>query len=52
MFCATTNECDNDSKEWCFLPKKMSETNKNVTKMGVILKGVYYIDLRKFIVKN
>jgi hypothetical protein len=35
-----------------WLPKKMSETNKNVTKMGVILKGVYYIDLRKFIVKN
>jgi len=35
-----------------WLAKKMSETNKNVTKMGVILKGVYYIDLKKFIVKN
>jgi hypothetical protein len=29
MFCATTNECDNDSKEWCFLPKQMV-TRKNV----------------------
>jgi hypothetical protein len=32
--------------------KKMLETNKNVTKMGVIIKGVYYVDLMKFIVKN
>jgi hypothetical protein len=29
MFCVTTNECDNDSKEWCFLLKQMV-TKKNV----------------------
>jgi hypothetical protein len=47
MFCAI-NECDNDSIKWCFLPKydgyqKMCDTNKNVTKMGVIIKGIYFI---------
>jgi hypothetical protein len=26
MFCAT-NECDSDSKEWCFLPKQMVTKN-------------------------
>jgi hypothetical protein len=46
MFYAT-NECDSDSKEWCFLrnwmvTKKTCDTNKNVTKMDVIIKGVYY----------
>jgi hypothetical protein len=30
----------------------MCDTNKNVTKMAVIRKGVYYIDLMIFIVKN
>jgi len=44
------NKCDSDSKEWCFLlkwivPKKMCETNKNVTNMGVIIKGVWCIYL-------
>jgi hypothetical protein len=38
MFCAI-NECDSDSKEWCFLPKqivtkKMCDTNKNMIKNG------------------
>jgi hypothetical protein len=47
IFCAT-DECDNDSKKWCFLlkwmvTKKLCDTNKNVTKMGVIIKGVYCI---------
>jgi hypothetical protein len=29
--------------------KKMCDTNKNVTKMGVIIKGVYYIcKLKKY----
>ncbi len=42
-----TNECDSDYKEWCFLlkwmvTKKMFDTNKNVTKMGVIIRRVYY----------
>jgi disulfide bond formation protein DsbB len=48
MFCAN-NECDSDSKEWCFLPKWMiaqkCDTNKNVTKMGVIIKENYYIQI-------
>jgi hypothetical protein len=57
MFCDTTNECDDDSKKCCFLPKwmvakKMCDTNKNVTKMCVIIKWVYYINLTIFIVKN
>jgi hypothetical protein len=43
--CAT-NKCDNDPKKWCFLLKqdgyqKMCDINKNVTKMIVIIKGVY-----------
>jgi hypothetical protein len=46
MFYAT-NECDNDSKEWHFLLKwminvfykKKCDTNKNMTKMDVIIKG-------------
>jgi hypothetical protein len=48
MFCAT-NKCDNDSKNWYFLPKqtitknKCVNTNKNVIKMGVIIKGIYCI---------
>jgi hypothetical protein len=46
MVCAT-NECDSDSKEWYFLPFKwlpktfVCDTNKNVTKMGVIIKAIY-----------
>ncbi len=47
MFCAT-NECDSDSKKCCFFlskmngyQKKMCNTNQNVTKMDVIIKGVY-----------
>jgi hypothetical protein len=44
MFYAT-NKCDSDSKKWCFLPKQMITKkcvtiNKNVTKMGVIMRGV------------
>jgi len=39
MFCAT-NKCDSDSKEWCFLQKLLCDTNKNVTKMGVIKGGL------------
>jgi hypothetical protein len=40
-----TKECDNESSKWCFLLKlmvkrKKSDTNKNVTKMGVIIKGL------------
>jgi hypothetical protein len=47
MFCVI-NECDSESKEWCFLlkqiiTKKMCDTNKNVTKMGVIIKGFIII---------
>ncbi len=51
MFC-TTNKCDSSDskkkKKRCFLPKRMvtkiyvTQTNKNVTKMGVIIK-VYCI---------
>ncbi len=43
------NECDNDSKidvsyQNGWLPKKKKcDTNKNMTKMGVIIKGVYCI---------
>jgi hypothetical protein len=46
MFCAI-NQCDRDSKEWYFLPFKwlpktfVCDTNKNVTKMGVIIKAIY-----------
>jgi len=48
MFCAT-KECDSDPKKngvsyqnrW--LLKKMHDTNKNMIKMGVIIKGVYCI---------
>ncbi len=52
IFCAT-NECDRNCKEWCFLLKWMVtkrnyDTNKNVTKMGVIIKGVYYIWLASY----
>ncbi len=41
------NECDSEYKEWCFLFKqmviiKMCDTNKNLIKMGMIVKGVYY----------
>jgi len=44
MFCAT-NKCDRDLNKWCFLlkwmvTKKMCDTNKNVTKMSMIIKGV------------
>jgi hypothetical protein len=46
IFCAT-NECDSDSKKQCFLPKwivtKICDTNKNMTHMGTIIKGVYCI---------
>jgi hypothetical protein len=50
MFCAT-NECDSEPQEWCFFPKSMittqkkksCDTNKNMIKMGVIIKGVYCI---------
>ncbi len=28
--------------------QKMCDTNKNVTKMGVIIKGVYYITTKAF----
>ncbi len=46
IFCAI-NECDNDSKKWCFLLKymvtKKCDTNKNVIKMGTIIKkGLLY----------
>ncbi len=42
--CCAINECDNDSKKWCFLLKtddyqKMCDTNKNVTKIDVIKRG-------------
>jgi len=42
IFCAI-NKYDNDSKEWCFLlnrwlPKTNVWQNKNVTKMGMIMK--------------
>ncbi len=44
IFCVT-HKRDSDSKEWCFLLKKMvtknCDTNNNVTKMGVIIMGVY-----------
>jgi hypothetical protein len=41
------NECDPNSKKWCFflklmVTKKMCATNKNVTKMGMIVEGFYY----------
>ncbi len=46
MFCVI-NKCDSNSKKWCFLSKWMviekCDTNKNVTKMGVITKGVYLL---------
>ncbi len=47
MFCAIS-ECDSDPKEWCFLPKSMitkkkCDTNKNMIKMGVIIRRVYCI---------
>jgi hypothetical protein len=45
-FCVT-NKCNGGSKEQCFwlkrmVTKKKCETNQNVTKVGVIIKGVYY----------
>jgi len=45
IFC-TTNECDSDYKEWCFFTKmddyqKLCDIDKNVIKMGVIIKGIY-----------
>jgi hypothetical protein len=51
MFC-TTNECDSDSKKWCFLAtqivtKKLCDTNKNMTKnrcdykRGLLCKNLY-----------
>jgi hypothetical protein len=48
IFCAT-NECGSDHKKWCFLLKQMvnkkkksvTQTNKNMTQMEVIIKGIY-----------
>jgi hypothetical protein len=47
MFCAT-NECDSDTKEWCFLLKwmitqKKKDTKKKVIKMGVIINCIFLI---------
>jgi hypothetical protein len=39
MFC-TTNECDSDSKEWCFLPKQMVTKNFCVIQTRMWLKWV------------
>jgi hypothetical protein len=43
IFCAT-NECDSGSTKSCFLSKRMvtkkCDTNKNVTKMDMIINGV------------
>jgi hypothetical protein len=37
---------DSDSKEWCFLMiTQKCDTNKNVTKMGVIIKEIYYTQI-------
>jgi hypothetical protein len=46
IFCAI-NKCDSDFKEWHSFTKmdgyqKLCDTNKNMTKMGLIIKGVYY----------
>jgi hypothetical protein len=55
MFCAT-NECgSSDSKKWHFFIKmdgyqKMCDTNMHVTKMGVTIKGVYYITTKSFVI--
>jgi hypothetical protein len=52
MFCATNGCVYSDSKEWHFLLKMddnliffKCDTNKNVTKMDVIIKGALLYDI-------